>query len=367
MARKNKNARRQTRKATRTRWANQQLVNQEMEVEKRLKQRMAEMTRQAERAQDVTETVEAVEATANAVSAEAIPAETIFSKQISIEDVTEPPTARQVEQRIERIPLDKMILDVYQRSLNARNIAAIARNFNEARLGVLVVSERPNGFFAVLDGQHRLAAMRQLGIQSANCIVLEGMSLQEEAEFFRRQSENKQNLRVKDLFNAGIYAGDVQCMEIQKLLDKYSFRIGGSGQAKTVNALDALNSIVKLYGYEVLEYTLAVIDATWPTDRTVMRREMLAPLAEFGHCFRDKVTVSRFATRMMSKMPADLCRDMKNRNRGGSTPSMAFNKQVRFTSCSVLVDAYNKGLGSTSQNRLRFSWNDAMTEGEENV
>lgn len=361
MAHKNKNARRQARKAARTRWANQQLINQEMEVEKRVEQRVAEMNRHAGSALDIKENVETGEES-TVRSAKVNP-----SRQISFEDMTGQPASRQVEQRIEQVPLDRMILDVYQRNLNARNIAAIARNFNEARLGVLVVSERSNGFFAVLDGQHRLAAMRQLGIQSANCIVLEGMTLQEEAEFFRRQSENKQNLRVKDLFNAGIYAGDAQCVEIQKLLDKYSFRIGGSGHAKTVNALDALISIVKLYGYEVLEYTLAVIDATWPTDRVVMRREMLAPLAEFGHRFRNKVTVSRFAARMMSKMPADLCRDMKNRNRGASTPGTAFNKQVRFTSCGVLVDAYNKGLGSTSQNRLRFSWNDAMMEDEENV
>lgn len=213
MARKNKNARRQARKVARTRWANQQLVNQEMEVEKRVEQRMAEMTPHTESAPDIAmesepdiaETVEVVDVITNAVPTQVIPA-----KQISIEDVAEQTATRQVEQRIERVPLDKMILDVYQRSLNARNIAAIARNFNEARLGVLVVSERPNGFYAVLDGQHRLAAMRQLGIQSANCIVLEGMTLQEEAEFFRRQSENKQNLRVKDILGSCQLAAPMQ-------------------------------------------------------------------------------------------------------------------------------------------------------------
>lgn len=362
MARKNKNAHRQNRKAARARRANQMLVNLELEAEHRAAEQKQKISENTEERQ-VFNTVETQAKTE--IKSEAKPAAEQTSAAKT--DTEAKCDARQVEQRIERIPLDKMILDVYQRGLNARNIAAIARNFNEARLGVLVVSERENGFYAVLDGQHRLAAMRQLGIHSANCIVLEGMTLQEEAEFFRRQSENKQNLRVKDLFNAGIYAGDAQCIEIQRLLDKYSFRIGGSGHAKTVNALDALVMIVKLYGYEVLEYTLAVIDATWPTDRTIMRREMLAALAEFGHRFRGKVDASRFAARMMNKIPAELCRDAKTRNHGDSSPGTAFNKQVRFTSCGVLVDAYNKGLNSNSNSRLKFSWNDASMEDAENV
>ena len=40
----------------------------------------------------------------------------------------------------------------------------------------------------------------------------------------------------------------------------------------------------------------------------------------------------------------------------------AFSKSIRFTTCAVLVDAYNKGLRTGSKNRLKLEWD--MTDDE---
>ena len=95
---------------------------------------------------------------------------------------------------------------------------------------MLVVSHREDGTYSVLDGQHRLAALRRLGYAATNCIVLEGMSIREEADYFRRQNENKQSLRIADTFNASVWAEDEESLQIKRLMDKYSFRHGKSGQ-----------------------------------------------------------------------------------------------------------------------------------------
>ena len=104
-----------------------------------------------------------------------------------------------------------------------KNVAGIVKNFDPAKLGVLVVSHRADGTYAVLDGQHRLAALRRLGYDAANCIVLEGMTIRQEADYFRRQNENKQSLRINDTFNASLWAEDAESLRIKALMDKYGF------------------------------------------------------------------------------------------------------------------------------------------------
>ena len=124
----------------------------------------------------------------------------------SLQDEWEPIPAKEVEQRIECVPLERIVTEQYQRILNMKNVAGIVKNFDPAKLGVLVVSHRADGTYAVLDGQHRLAALRRLGYDAANCIVLEGMTIRQEADYFRRQNENKQSLRINDTFNASLWA-----------------------------------------------------------------------------------------------------------------------------------------------------------------
>ena len=263
-----------------------------------------------------------------------------------------------IEQNIMAIPLEKIITEKYQRALNMKNVNAIARNFNPARLGVLVVSKRGDGTFAVLDGQHRLAALRRLGMKSANCIVLEGMTLQDEAEYFRHQNENKQALRITDTFNAALWAGDEESIEINGLMQKYGFRFGKSGSPMCICAIGALQTILRTFGKDVLEYTLSSIALTYPKDATILRREMLAGMAEFWSHFKTRISVQQFAKRMMCRIPTDMYQELRLRMKGKTNPSTAFQKTVRFTCCNVLADNYNKGLRHESENRLTAEWNE---------
>ena len=273
-----------------------------------------------------------------------------------------PTLVRDAEQRIEMIPLNQISTEGYQRVLNMINVKKIARNFDIAKLGVLVVSKHADGTYAVLDGQHRLSAMRRIGKVAANCIVLEGLTVQQEADYFRRQNENKQALRITDTFNASIWAEDAESLRITELVGKYGFRFGKSGIPMCICAIAALQKTVQLFGFDTLENVLATVAATWPTDTTILRREMLAGLAEFWSRFADQITVQQFASRMAQKLPMDMYVDARNRSAGKANPGTAFNKGVRFVTCCVLVDNYNKGLRKDSKNRVTMEWD--CKEGE---
>lgn len=278
--------------------------------------------------------------------------ETVDSGKSALNDTP----AGGVNQQICLIPLTSIVTEEYQRVLNMKNVAGIVRDFDPAKLGVLVVSRRRDGTYSILDGQHRLAALRRLGFTAANCIVLEGMTIQQEADYFRRQNENKQSLRIADTFNAAVWAEDEESVTIKAVMDRHGFRLGKSGQPMCVCAIGALQSIVRQFGVPVLELTLASIAAAWSRDATILRREMLAGLGEFWNRYAQKLTVAQFESRMRTKMPMEMYQELRRRTQGKATPCTAFNKSVRFTACTVLVDAYNKGLRTGSQNRLKLEW-----------
>jgi hypothetical protein len=278
------------------------------------------------------------------------------AQQTLLLDGREGAPAKEVEQRIECVPLERIVTEQYQRILNMKNVAGIVKNFDPAKLGVLVVSHREDGTYAVLDGQHRLTALRRLGYDAANCIVLEGMTIQQEADYFRRQNENKQSLRINDTFNASLWAEDAESLRIKELMDKYGFRHGKSGQPMCICAIGALQRILRRFGDRTLELTLACIAATWPHDSTILRGEMLAGLGEFWRRYGEKLTVAQFEARMRKHLPMEMYQEARRRTQGKTTPATAFNKTIRFTMCAVYVSAYNKQLRTNSPNRLELEW-----------
>jgi hypothetical protein len=112
-----------------------------------------------------------------------------------------------MQQRIEVLALNQVDAAPYQRQTNGAQVQRIVNNFNEAKLGMPVVSARDGQYF-IVDGTHRVAALRRLGFESAMFIVLQGLTYQQEADYFRRQNENTRGLTLYTRFKAGLESGD---------------------------------------------------------------------------------------------------------------------------------------------------------------
>ena len=110
----------------------------------------------------------------------------------------------------------------YQRILNMKNVAGIVKNFDPAKLGAWWSATGRTGR-AVLDGQHRLTALRQLVMTRPNCIVLEGDDPRRRRTSAAARTR-KQSLRINDTFNASLWAEDAESLRIKELMDKYGFR-----------------------------------------------------------------------------------------------------------------------------------------------
>src|SRR5436853_1045819 len=85
-------------------------------------------------------------------------------------------------------PSQLMVDHSVQRPLDGVRVASIAGDFEPESIGVIHVSRRSNGTYHVMDGQHRVAAMRVLGMDETPVPthLYEGLSKAAEARMFRR-------------------------------------------------------------------------------------------------------------------------------------------------------------------------------------
>jgi len=113
---------------------------------------------------------------------------------------------------------DLKIDPAYQRQLNTSRRKLIQRDWSWVACGVLIVGRRDDGYYYVIDGQHRLAAaLSRSDIQSLPCMVFTSGSRQSEAKGFVSTNTVRQAIRVFDKFKAKLVAKDPQAMKINAL------------------------------------------------------------------------------------------------------------------------------------------------------
>ena len=254
-----------------------------------------------------------------------------------------------LNQKTENLELKALKMAGYQRSTNTRQVNRIAREFDEAKLGFLVASHR-DGQYYLLDGAHRAAALRKLGYSHAKCIILEGMTYEREAEYFRTQNANRRPLSQYNLYVAGLEAKEESYVKIDAVLKVNGFEIGTqSRNFGIINAFHALKTVAENYGYETLDATLRLIRKTWEGVLLATNREFIVGVAEFISRFG----AADFANRLGQKPVGAIWQDyLMIIGRHASRPSD--NPDMRKIFCSVLVNHYNKGLSSKSRQRLKL-------------
>lgn len=125
---------------------------------------------------------------------------------------------------IEWIHVERLSIDpAYQRSTDndasRRLVASIAAKFDWRLCAPLVVSRRPDGVLAVIDGQHRtLAAMRRGDIPQLPCCVFGYSGPEEEARMFIAANRARKPMNRLDDFHAALAAADEDALEIQRLV-----------------------------------------------------------------------------------------------------------------------------------------------------
>ena len=220
-----------------------------------------------------------------------------------------------VKTNYEFIPIDKLQIDKYQRTVKMQKVRAMAEKFDETLLGTITVSRREGKIF-VIDGQHRVLLAKLMNLDGLMALVYEGLAYEEEAKYFNKlNGANGEQIRLStsDIFDANVEAKDKTSLEIKEIVESVNFKIA---KASGNNNIVAINTIIKIYkkhGGNHLFTLLKLIRDTWGGESNSLNNLILSGVSEFLKVY---ITETNFSTatfvRQLSKVdPIKIIRESK--------------------------------------------------------
>lgn len=175
-------------------------------------------------------------------------------------DDTKKPHRVERDARLRWVPIPKMrVSPQAQRDLKQARVDQLAANLDLEQLGTPTVNER-DGSFYIIDGQHRIEALREYGFadDSVQCWTYIGLTEEEEAEKFLKLND----VLAVDAFakyRVAVQAGrEVEC-DIDRIVRAQSLRVTRDQIPGAVRAVGTLRRIYARGGAVTLRRTLVIV------------------------------------------------------------------------------------------------------------
>lgn len=257
-----------------------------------------------------------------------------------------------LEGKIESVELECLRVDheTYQRS-EKRSVDRIASDFEPAAVGTLHVGRRADGTLWLIDGQQRVAAMRQLGIKTWKAYVVHSPGPKYEARLYSYiNGRTRKQLTAHEIFRANVAAEDPNALAVLRAVQAAGLRLkavkGGARGWPEIACVGALYREVATKGEGLLTRVLTVLARTWPEQPVALHDVIPVAMLRLFAAQGDRIDDDRFVEVLSAVPPVKILNDS------------AVSTGNRFTQASnVLARAYNKRLGESS--RLRIVTEDA--------
>ena len=164
------------------------------------------------------------------------------------------------EARLRWVPVPLMgVSPLAQRDLNQSRVDKLAADFDLEQLGTPTVNER-GGHFYIIDGQHRVEALKQMGWgdQQIQCWTYKGLTETEEAEKFLKLNDV---LTVNSFakFKVGVQAGRAEETDIDHIVRAAGLRISRDKGDGAIQAVGTLRRVYRRGGAAALSRALRIV------------------------------------------------------------------------------------------------------------
>lgn len=186
----------------------------------------------------------------------------------------------------------------YQRPLSIEKIKKNKREFNMDRVNAILVNYR-DGKFYVIDGQHTLELLIEMGETEGVAKILIGRSFKYESELFYKQDDGNSKVSTWDKFVARVAAGEPIATLAKKICDKYDISIenrtrSNFSKSMTLYSIRKLDEITKKGGENGLEFTFqTIIELGWHKYDIGFTENILQVFAAYKYCEGNKVNYSK--------------------------------------------------------------------------
>ena len=225
----------------------------------------------------------------------------------------------------------------YQRPVEQNNVDKLIRNWNSRELYPIIVSFR-DGKFNVVDGQNRIAAMRQMaggGDVLVPCMIYTGMTYEQEAELYAKLDKGKRPLTSHQHTKALVESGlDARIMAIKYLVEKAGFVWAldePTGKPFEIAPIRALINAYQLLGGEDFSRMLSLMAGAWQGAPNSLKASMLSGMALFVKTYEAELNDRTFIQRMSMVSPEEIIRMSR------------IETDIALRFARVILDKYNSG------------------------
>lgn len=162
--------------------------------------------------------------------------------------------------RLKWVPIAMMrVSSLAQRELNSNRVNKIAAGFDPEQIGAPTVNER-GGHFYIIDGQHRIEALKEIGWgdQQLQCWAYTGLSEEEEAEKFLTLNDTL-TVDAYSKFKVGIQAGREEECDIDRIVRGQGLIVSRDHIEGAISAVGTLRRVYNRDGAAVLARSLGLI------------------------------------------------------------------------------------------------------------
>ncbi len=161
-------------------------------------------------------------------------------------------TSHNQKRRIDRVshmqwvPIGLMrVAPQCQRPLNLTWVKTLVAEFDLEQLGHPVLNKRAE-FFYLIDGQHRIEALKEIGYgdQQIQCEVYDGLSEAEEAEMFLRRN-SKLTITALAKFKVGVKAGRPAEVAINNIVTTLGLKV--ANDKSTIGSISAVSTLMRVF------------------------------------------------------------------------------------------------------------------------
>lgn len=172
----------------------------------------------------------------------------------------------------------------YQRQdVSMKVVNDIVKNFDWNEFDAPIVSCRNEKWWCV-DGQHRLEALKILGIKTIYCRILTGLDYEGESDVFTRRNTNRRQLNPCGVFNGNVNAKHTDAVKINEVLQKngltYSKELKDKGYIK-VYAIQTVRNIYRDGGEKHLDRVLNTLKESWYGEPAAFSCDMMQGLSTY--------------------------------------------------------------------------------------
>lgn len=231
-----------------------------------------------------------------------------------------------------RIHVSLLSVDIaVQRSTDPHRAAKMAGEFDIDKAGTLIVNQRANGQYSVIDGGHRLLAAQLAEYDGElNCLVHQFLPIETEAKLFLALNDSKL-VQAIDKFRVRVVAHDEIAISINETLTSHGWRAAPGSTAGNFSAVAALERVSAGAGVlddnkhhpELVEATLFAITRAWGHEVDGAHGAIVGGLGQLFARYGARVDTKKLVHEMSKRRPVDLvtkARTIKEAQ-GGNVPA----------------------------------------------